>query len=111
IAHAGYVLLGVIAMGLPGTAETREYGLKAVLLYLLIYTFVNIGAFALVIALRHEQVAGDRVADFAGLARRAPGSAFAMLIFMLSLSGIPATAGFIGKKISMANAEIGRAHV
>ena len=97
IAHAGYVLLGVIAMGLPGTVETREYGLKAVLLYLLIYTFVNIGAFALVIALRQEQVAGDRVADFAGLARRAPAAAFAMLVFMLSLSGIPATAGFIGK--------------
>jgi len=97
IAHAGYVLLGLIAVGLKGTVETREYGLTAVLLYLLIYTFVNIGAFTLVIALRREQVAGDRVADFAGLSRRAPWAAFAMLVFMLSLAGIPATAGFIGK--------------
>ena len=97
IAHAGYVLLGMIAVGLGDTVETREYGLKAVLLYLLIYTFVNIGAFALVIILRREQVAGDRVGDFAGLARRAPGAAFAMLVFMLSLAGIPTTAGFIGK--------------
>ena len=97
IAHAGYVLLGLIAVGLGDTVETREYGLKAVLLYLLIYTFVNIGAFALVIILRKEQVAGDRVADFAGLSRRSPGAAFAMLVFMLSLAGIPATAGFIGK--------------
>ena len=97
IAHAGYVLMGMIAVGLGDTVETREYGLKAVLLYLLVYTFVNIGAFALVIILRGEQVAGDRVADFAGLSRRAPWAAFAMLVFMLSLAGIPATAGFIGK--------------
>jgi len=97
IAHAGYVLLGMIAVGLKGSVETREYGLTAVLLYLLIYTFGNIGAFTLVIALRREQVAGDRVADFAGLSRRAPWAAFAMLVFLLSLAGIPATAGFIGK--------------
>jgi len=87
----------MIAVGLGSTVDTREYGLKAVLLYLLIYTFVNFGAFALVIILRREQVAGDRVADFAGLSRRAPWAAFAMLVFMLSLAGIPATAGFIGK--------------
>jgi len=91
IAHAGYVLMGMIAVGLGSTVDTREYGLKAVLLYLLIYTFVNFGAFALVIILRREQVAGDRVADFAGLSRRAPWAAFAMLVFMLSLAGIPAT--------------------
>jgi NADH-quinone oxidoreductase subunit N len=97
IAHAGYVLMGVVALGLGGSLETREWGLEAVILYLLIYTFVNIGAFALVTMLRREQVVGDRVADFAGLARRAPWQAFAMLVFMLSLAGIPATAGFVGK--------------
>jgi len=97
IAHAGYLLLGLIAVGRGESVETREFGLLSVALYLLIYTFVNIGAFALVIALRREQVVGDRVADFAGLARRAPWPAFAMLVFMLSLAGIPATAGFIGK--------------
>ncbi|HEU4400766.1 MAG TPA: NADH-quinone oxidoreductase subunit N [Candidatus Polarisedimenticolia bacterium] len=97
IAHAGYVLLGLIAVGLKGSVETREYGLRAVILYLFIYTFVNLGAFALVIMLRREQVVGDRVVDFSGLAQRAPWAAFAMLVLMLSLAGIPATAGFIGK--------------
>jgi len=97
IAHAGYVLMGLIVAGLGTTVETREWGVQAVILYLLIYTFVNIGAFALVIMLRRDKVIGDRVADFAGLSRRAPMAAFAMLVFMLSLAGIPATAGFIGK--------------
>ena len=64
---------------------------------MLVYTFANLGAFALVIMMRREHVVGDRVVDFAGLAQRAPMSAFAMLVFMLSLAGIPATAGFIGK--------------
>ena len=97
IAHAGYVLLGLIAMGRGDGVATREFGLQAVLLYMLIYTFVNIGAFAMVIMLRRAEVVGDRVIDFSGLARRAPWAAFAMLVFMLSLAGIPATAGFIGK--------------
>ena len=97
IAHAGYALLGLIAVGMGHDLGTREWGLQAVILYLAIYTFVNAGAFALVAALRREGMAGERVADFAGLARRSPWAAFAMLVFMLSLAGIPATAGFIGK--------------
>jgi NADH-quinone oxidoreductase subunit N len=70
---------------------------QAVILYLFIYTFVNIGAFGLVTMLRREQIVGDRLSDFAGLSGRAPLSAFAMLVFLLSLAGIPATAGFVGK--------------
>jgi NADH-quinone oxidoreductase subunit N len=97
IAHAGYALMGLIAAGLGSDAATRDWGLQAVILYLFIYTFVNVGAFALVAMLRRGSVIGDRIGDFAGLARRAPGPAFAMLVFMLSLAGIPATAGFIGK--------------
>jgi len=97
IAHAGYVLLGLVAMGTGDSVATREFGLQAILLYVLIYSFVTIGTFAMVILLRQEQIVGDRVADFAGLASRAPWSAFAMLVFLLSLAGIPATAGFIGK--------------
>jgi NADH-quinone oxidoreductase subunit N len=58
---------------------------------------VNLGAFGMVAILRRDGVAGDRVADFAGLGRRSPPAAFAMLVFLLSLAGIPATAGFIGK--------------
>jgi NADH-quinone oxidoreductase subunit N len=97
IAHAGYALMGLIAVGLGMDLNTREWGVQAVILYLFIYTFVNLGAFTLVTMLRRQGVVGDQVADFAGLARRAPWAAFAMLVFMLSLAGIPATAGFIGK--------------
>jgi len=98
IAHAGYALLGLVAAGLgTGSLETREWGVQAVILYLFIYMFVNLGAFSMVVMLRREGMVGDTVADFAGLAKRAPWPAFAMLVFMLSLAGIPATAGFIGK--------------
>ena len=97
ISHAGYVLMGVLAVGLGTSDETRDFGLTSVILYLFIYTFVNIGAFSLVIMLRRGHVVGDRVVDFAGLAQRAPFASFAMLVFMLSLAGIPATAGFVGK--------------
>jgi len=97
IAHAGYVLLGLIAVGRGADVATREWGLQAAILYLFIYTFVNAGAFGLVIMLRRQGIVGDQVTDFAGLARRCPWQAFAMLVFMLSLAGIPATAGFVGK--------------
>ncbi|MBI2828600.1 MAG: NADH-quinone oxidoreductase subunit N [Acidobacteria bacterium] len=95
VAHAGYVLMGVLAAQKMG--ETGRYGLTAVCVYLLAYTFTNMGAFGLVVNLRREGLVGDQVDDFTGLARRAPFAAFAMLVFMLSLAGIPATAGFVGK--------------
>jgi len=80
-----------------GDLATREWGLQAAILYLLVYTFMNLGAFTLVTVLRRQGIAGDQVADFAGLSRRSPWAAFAMLVFLLSLAGIPATAGFVGK--------------
>jgi NADH-quinone oxidoreductase subunit N len=95
IAHAGYVLMGVLVAGMPG--DTGQFGLKAVAVYLLVYTFMNIGAFSLVIMLRRENMVGDQVADFSGLARRSPLAAFTMLLFLLSLAGIPPLAGFVGK--------------
>jgi len=96
IAHAGYVLIGLIAMSRP-TADTSDLGLQALIFYLLVYTFINVGAFSLVVMLRRENLVGDRVVDFSGLHQRSPLAAFSMLVFMLSLAGIPATAGFIGK--------------
>ena len=96
IAHAGYVLLGLIAMSRP-EADAQEWGLTSMIFYLLVYTFINIGAFSLVVMFRRENLVGDRVVDFSGLQQRCPAAAFAMLVFMLSLAGIPATAGFIGK--------------
>lgn len=89
IAHAGYMLLGIIA----GTPE----GLTSTVNYLMIYTFMNIGAFAIVIMLRSEGFRGENIEDYTGLAKSHPGAAALMLIFMFSLTGIPPTAGFIGK--------------
>ena len=89
IAHAGYLLIGVVV----GT----ERGVTAMLVYLLIYSFMQLGAFAVVVLLRRQDVIGDELKDFSGLHVRHPFVAFAMLLFMLSLGGIPPTAGFMGK--------------
>jgi NADH-quinone oxidoreductase subunit N len=89
IAHAGYVLIGVVA----GTTR----GVTATLIYLLIYSFMQLGAFAVIVLLRRRDVVGDELKDFSGLHFRDPFAAFAMLLFMLSLGGIPPTAGFMGK--------------
>ena len=89
IAHAGYALLGIIT----GNAE----GLSSTMNYLFIYTFMNIGAFAVIIMLRSEGIKGDEISDYEGLSKTHPLAAALMLIFMFSLTGIPPTAGFIGK--------------
>jgi NADH-quinone oxidoreductase subunit N len=90
IAHAGYALLGVLGF-------RTDFGLWGVLIYLLAYTFMNFGAFALVIFLETKGYAAESVSDFNGLARRNMPAAVMMLVFLLSLAGIPPTAGFIGK--------------
>lgn len=89
IAHAGYALLGVIA----GTPE----GLASTMNYLMIYAFMNIGAFSIVIMLRSEGFSGVDIEDYKGLSKSHPLASALMLIFMFSLTGIPPTAGFIGK--------------
>ncbi len=89
IAHAGYLLIGVVA----GTPR----GVTAMLIYLLVYSFMQLGAFAIIVLLRRRDVVGDELKDFSGLHFRSPFAAFAMLVFMLSLGGIPPTAGFMGK--------------
>src|SRR5207302_2073465 len=72
-------------------------GFKGILLYLLVYTFMNLGAFAVVTSLRRREVIGDEIDDIAGLFSRAPIESILMLIFLLSLAGIPPLAGFYGK--------------
>ncbi len=89
IAHAGYLLIGVVA----GTSR----GVTAMLIYLFVYAFMQLGAFAVVIVLHRRDTVGDELKDFSGLSARNPVAAFAMLLFMLSLGGIPPTAGFMGK--------------
>jgi NADH-quinone oxidoreductase subunit N len=94
IAHVGYMLLGLIA----GTAtQLSPDGIKGILIYLLVYTFMNLGAFAVIASLRHRNVVGDELDDLNGLYSRAPVEAVLMLVFMLSLAGIPPLAGFWGK--------------
>ena len=89
IAHAGYLLLGLVA--------GNRTGYTGILIYLLVYSFMNLGAWTVVIALRRRGILGDQVDDMNGLMQKAPAMAVFMLVFLLSLAGIPPTAGFIGK--------------
>jgi NADH-quinone oxidoreductase subunit N len=94
IAHVGYMLLGLVA----GTAAAVNWdGIKGILIYLLVYTFMNLGAFGVITSLRHRKVIGDELDDLNGLYSRAPVEAVLMLVFLLSLAGIPPLAGFYGK--------------
>ncbi len=92
ISHVGYLLLGLVA-----AADGNGDGLRAVVIYLIVYVFMNLGAFGVIIMMRRKNIIGDEIDDFNGLMSRAPALAILMLIFLLSLAGIPPTAGFIGK--------------
>lgn len=89
ISNAGYLLLGLIAM--------NRYGYLGLVIYLLVYALMNVGAFGVIISLRRRGVIGDNVDDMAGLAQKAPWMAIMMTVFMLSLGGLPGTGGFMGK--------------
>ncbi len=89
IAHAGFALLGLVAGGPDGVAS--------VMLYLLIYAFMNLGIFAIIIMMRTGDINGEEIEDYAGLAKSHRGLALLMLIFLFSLAGIPPTAGFFAK--------------
>ena len=98
IAHVGYMLLGLVALASVNYPAPAFFdGFKGILLYLLVYTFMNLGAFAVITSLRQRNVIGDEIDDIAGLYSRAPTEAVLMLIFLLSLAGIPPLAGFYGK--------------
>ncbi|MBZ5565627.1 MAG: NADH-quinone oxidoreductase subunit N [Acidobacteriia bacterium] len=92
ISHVGYLLLGFVA-----AADGNREGVTAIVIYLLVYAFMNLGAFGVIILMRRRDLIGDEIDDLSGLMTRAPGMAILMLIFLLSLAGIPPTAGFIGK--------------
>jgi NADH-quinone oxidoreductase subunit N len=89
ISNAGYLLLALVANNL--------YGYIGLIVYLLVYTFMNMGAFGVIISLRRRGIIGDNVEDLTGLSQKAPGMAAMMTVFMLSLGGLPITGGFIGK--------------
>ena len=88
IAQAGYILLGVVA--------TTDMGISSLIFYMVVYLFANLGAFTIVTIISNGDDS-ELVDDYAGLSRRSPMLALAMLLFLLSLAGIPPMAGFIGK--------------
>jgi NADH-quinone oxidoreductase subunit N len=88
IAHAGYMLMGVVALS--------QEGLSALIAYIVIYLIMNMGAFLAVIA-GSEVSGGETFDDWQGMGKRAPLLAASMTVFMLSLTGIPPLAGFVGK--------------
>jgi NADH-quinone oxidoreductase subunit N len=89
ISHAGFMLMGV-------AAYRGDFGAPGLLIYILAYTFTNLGAFFVAVAVG-QRLGSDDIHDYAGLSQRAPGLAALMVLFMLSLTGIPPTAGFFGK--------------
>ncbi|MDP1946203.1 MAG: NADH-quinone oxidoreductase subunit N [Nitrospirota bacterium] len=97
IAHAGYALIGFVAAGRAVGPSGSTPGLASVMIYLALYSFMTLGAFAVIGMLRKGEREGEEIEDFTGLAKRQPLAAFLMLVFMVSLAGIPPTAGFIGK--------------
>ncbi len=89
ISHAGFLLLGLV----PGNST----GYLGMIIYLFVYVFMNLGAWGVIIAMRRGQIAGDQVESLNGLMQTNPGMAIMMTVFLLSLAGIPPTAGFVGK--------------
>jgi NADH-quinone oxidoreductase subunit N len=97
IAHAGYALVGMIAAGAAADLTQRNAAVTAVMFYLLTYAVMNIGAFTVVQLIARS---GDRrtaIEDYNGIGFQSPVLAFSLSLFMLSLLGMPLTAGFIGK--------------
>ena len=98
IAHTGYILVGLAAFGAaPDGSPAEAAGLFGVLFYSVAYTFMNLGAFAVVAALQRRPGVTSQIDTFSGLGRRAPGLGILMTLFLLSLVGIPPLAGFWAK--------------
>lgn len=97
IAHAGYALVGFIGAGATSDAEQRSAAMAAVAFYMLTYAVMNLGAFAVVTVISRSNDRRTEVEDYNGIGFRAPTLAFALSLFLLSLLGMPLTAGFMGK--------------
>jgi len=89
IAHAGYIMVALVA--------ANQLGAVSILYYLLAYTLMNIGAFGVVILVARKKDSYLNIYDYSGLAYQHPGLAAGMSVFMFALAGIPPTAGFVGK--------------
>lgn len=102
IAHAGYILIGMVA--------GKEAGIAGILYYLLAYTFTNLGAFAVVALVGRQGEANVMIDDYKGLANSHPALALVMSLFLFSLAGFPPTAGFVGK-FTIFSAAIGQGYI
>ena len=97
IAHAGYALVGFVGAGMATTTEQRDTAIAAVAFYMLTYAVTNLGAFAIVTLLAQKNDRRTEFDDYNGIGFKSPVLAFSLSLFMLSLLGLPLTAGFIGK--------------
>jgi NADH-quinone oxidoreductase subunit N len=97
IAHAGYAMVGFVGAGMAKTVEARDAAITAVAFYLLTYAVTNLGAFAIVTLLGEKNDRRTDFEDYNGIGFKSPLLAFTLSLFMLSLLGLPLTAGFIGK--------------
>jgi NADH-quinone oxidoreductase subunit N len=97
IAHAGYILAGVVAAGASPSPAQATLSTGSVIFYLIAYAVTNLGAWAVVTAVERTEGAGLKLDDYAGLGRRRPALALAMALFMFSLTGLPPTVGFVAK--------------
>jgi NADH-quinone oxidoreductase subunit N len=97
IAHAGYALVGFIGAGVAAGTSARDKAIAAVAFYMLTYAVTNLGAFAIVTLVARKNDRRTEFEDYNGIGFRSPVLAFSLSLFMLSLLGLPLTAGFIGK--------------
>ncbi len=89
IAHAGYIMVAF--------AAANERAIAGLLIYIVAYVLMNIGAFVVVLAVAHQRGGGEELTDFNGLSKRSPFLALSMVVFLVALTGLPPTAGFWGK--------------
>ena len=104
IAHAGYALVGFIAAGSTSDINARNTALASVAFYMLTYAVMNLGAFAIVTLIARSNDRRTEVEDYNGIGFRAPALAFTLSLFLLSLLGLPLTAGFMGKVVVFSSA-------
>jgi len=97
IGHMGYALIGLAVAGAAGNDAMRADGVQAMLIYLGIYMFMNIGTFACILLMKRNGRMVEGIDDLAGLSKTNPGLAMILSIFMFSMAGIPPLAGFLGK--------------
>ncbi|MBX3295314.1 MAG: NADH-quinone oxidoreductase subunit N [Acidobacteria bacterium] len=97
IAHAGYALVGFVGAGVAASQSNRDAAIAAVAFYMLSYAVANIGSFAIITLLGQKNDRRTEFEDFNGIGFKSPVLSFTLSLFMLSLLGLPLTAGFIGK--------------